>query len=1716
MVARYKNIKAADNNSINQSSSTISSSNDVVEDENRNDDNNNSENRNNVNINPPTTQVVGKETKSIAKKLEASPTTKGSPIATNNNKQEPHLTLKDAVIPPATPSTPISARKSAKEKALAISDAKKKLAASRMAAASPKSATRGKEKSSTFVATSVEKDAVKNNNSSISGGGGSSKSTAAARARSEQLARIRQARSRSRSPIPGVNGNGTKSPPSTPTRGSPSKETASVTTTTTPKSNGSKTKSMTHLSQQPSPRAKILSKVTSAQHMSRAKIISQVTERGGKDPTTPKAAQVASLKLQRERFMRMKQAVEKPVTSSQPQPTTPSPNRLLEPTTPKLTNVQSTTNVKSCSSGYVSSPDDTPLTPSSLTTDYKTQRELYMQMRAMEKAGLEEQQLPNKTKEVMELKSPTNYDELGPTVSYSTSVGTSDSCTDLGDIDTTVFMEEDEEEETNGAVATSVSDPPLLKEEVTTSVSEESESYVGNIQEEEETDDIHDDQQLGDDVVQLLDSGEDSEHAVLMGNEANDVKNTKVVESSMDSFPNAFNDVDDIKVEKAETMDITKMDSFSNAFNDIDDNAFKIDNVSDNNANDIINAFKNSDTVKAFLTDTLEEGDSVGFQTDPFKSSCFGDFQVSDWPTDNFSPTSWGSQSDGFGNGDEWNVTFPMDDGAEQVESNQAVDDVKGKAKGISVQRGDDCHEAVGNNDAKNEEEAEIEEEEEENLIWNSESDDFGISSTKVKSNHDERRDDIQAMGEKEIVRDLREEAQESSSGSFEWDRVGEGESVDKRGDFNTKNVPNEHQSSGDVRSECSTVYEGFGTVLDSDKLICKESMDDDESVYNDEEHDEFSKASEGTVGSATEFDPLSMFGEADEVPPIEDDVDNNTAAESNNPASTFSWTSPSVIKPSDGTNSISFPSLNSGSQLKIPTQPTSATSMTNTHMMPMKAPVPSDSPAGTESLESWWQSRYASTQHSDINSAVQEALMKRVESPKVQCTKEASEPEFSDLSHKQPDIVKDSEANKTALVRSEQQQAPRSEVTESQKKHEPQSDEEDSIFSGLDEDCSLPSLANRQTAKKSRTQSINKTETDEDIFSGVSVTSRSQFPRLKESNAMKSVSLLDGASTVLSTAESPAQSQQPKNAASKQEENKSSPMIQKETPNPSSRLFLPDTAGYGVIDCQKSDNSPTNASVTSELTSSVIDFSPQGRKPSFRKLASQRSVNVLETTDEMDQELSAIRSADQAASKVEEEEYEEDVDMINSKSQETPLSQEDDNSKSPTRMSTSRGVSLVNPSTNDDSATYPSISSKTNSKVSEVVEQAKSTFLSQFACGVFSASSFTFCAPNGNADARTLSSLDENTPNSDEDQADDEGSKMVLTKGSHTIQGTIDGTVSEESEDGSDGDDDDDQYSRSRSSHSGSSSDRGTKSTYIDERTVFTEGMSLSMQQSKKLAEKYDGVLEEKRRETPDDKKQIEIDEERANAHEKLLLYAYAALSVPPPTEIVEKGEGTEKPVVYPSVLSPKEAIERSEAMSKLLVRLRDEGMEVLKLNRDKKWHPRFLTITKEVMSFTKSDDVRFKGVDSCPRGLLWLKKFESKAHTVASISGGKNGKGGILFNEIEHVSVTNDNHSLSRTQRKGKFKDSITFVLHTTDTKGTKRDILFRCMSKEDAFALSSGFQAILDRISALDNSKSTNKKQMKVDTTSRPPSTPLASNKASSPKAVASPVAEDRWEV
>ena len=387
-------------------------------------------------------------------------------------------------------------------------------------------------------------------------------------------------------------------------------------------------------------------------------------------------------------------------------------------------------------------------------------------------------------------------------------------------------------------------------------------------------------------------------------------------------------------------------------------------------------------------------------------------------------------------------------------------------------------------------------------------------------------------------------------------------------------------------------------------------------------------------------------------------------------------------------------------------------------------------------------------------------------------------------------------------------------------------------------------------------------------------------------------------------------------------------------------------------------------------------------------------------------------------------------------------------------------------------------------------------------------------------------------------------GSDTFVTKGSKTIQSNKDGSCddsdenndevsqSEEKDGRSNSNDEDDDGDNDNVNNdeeeSSSSSDYDSDQYTVDnddqesgdyDETTFSEGVSLNPKTWKDLKAKNNGTKDSSGRtkgssssiSSSDKVGLAETAAARSEAYEKLLLYAYAALSAQVPAKIVEKGDmegsddfGNKENMIYPHVLSPKEASMQAESMIKIIARLSDSGIEVLKLNRHKEWQPRILTVTKEFTKFNKSEDTRYRGIESCPQGLLWLKKFDkNKPHTVASID--KSGKGGCLFSNIEYLSVTKDNHALSRKQKKGKFKDSITFILHASNANGTKREILFRCMNKEDAFALSAGFQIILDRIR--DASGGSSSIMTKI---------PLSSAKPFSPKATASPVETDRWEV
>lgn len=256
--------------------------------------------------------------------------------------------------------------------------------------------------------------------------------------------------------------------------------------------------------------------------------------------------------------------------------------------------------------------------------------------------------------------------------------------------------------------------------------------------------------------------------------------------------------------------------------------------------------------------------------------------------------------------------------------------------------------------------------------------------------------------------------------------------------------------------------------------------------------------------------------------------------------------------------------------------------------------------------------------------------------------------------------------------------------------------------------------------------------------------------------------SLLDGTST---TVDSPSFQQPPPppphsgSVEQQSEERCSDAHVEKVTDNsskPTSELFSPNE-GYGVINFQKIDHSPTNASVTSDITSSVIFGSGDFRKPSFMK-----PLDRLETTIEtFDQELLAERSIpDPPTSTLERIDFPENphesffieiTNPIQSKDQLTPLPGNDFS-----KLATSGG-SFIDQSTSasaarpidtlshlksqfqttsirqqdaDNRATQDRSQSKcSDGKLSEAVHKAKLAFLSQLACGAFTASSFAFCA---------------------------------------------------------------------------------------------------------------------------------------------------------------------------------------------------------------------------------------------------------------------------------------------------------------------------------------------------------------------------------------------------
>ena len=200
-------------------------------------------------------------------------------------------------------------------------------------------------------------------------------------------------------------------------------------------------------------------------------------------------------------------------------------------------------------------------------------------------------------------------------------------------------------------------------------------------------------------------------------------------------------------------------------------------------------------------------------------------------------------------------------------------------------------------------------------------------------------------------------------------------------------------------------------------------------------------------------------------------------------------------------------------------------------------------------------------------------------------------------------------------------------------------------------------------------------------------------------------------------------------------------------------------------------------------------------------------------------------------------------------------------------------------------------------------------------------------------------------------------------------------------------------------------------------------------------------------------DLKRMKHQEKRAIAHEKLLLHAYTALSlVPnhPPHAVVNAAPLS----MMNTTSNNKQALERFCQGIKA-------GMAILKLNRDKKWHLRYLTVSQEGSWLNYGDRANENGY--FPLGLLWVKKMnKSKGHSISSID--SDGRGGLLLADIVRIDECTDiagKFPLTKKQLRD-YPDSVALRLQV-DHKGQTRYVTFRC-SKAASTVIITGCQSVI----------------------------------------------------
>jgi len=156
--------------------------------------------------------------------------------------------------------------------------------------------------------------------------------------------------------------------------------------------------------------------------------------------------------------------------------------------------------------------------------------------------------------------------------------------------------------------------------------------------------------------------------------------------------------------------------------------------------------------------------------------------------------------------------------------------------------------------------------------------------------------------------------------------------------------------------------------------------------------------------------------------------------------------------------------------------------------------------------------------------------------------------------------------------------------------------------------------------------------------------------------------------------------------------------------------------------------------------------------------------------------------------------------------------------------------------------------------------------------------------------------------------------------------------------------------------------------------------------------------------------------------------------------------------------------SLSQRRIFEKFCLSLRNNGMEVLKQNRDAKWQVRYITFSKEqteIRCVKLSHNEKETGY--CPTALLWVKRFNNRNKDYSMSLIDKHGRGGVLLSEIVRVTAKNNDVVIPKKYQL-KYRKSVV-VLVEYNLNNSVRSMSIRCKSTNEAHFLCTGLRVCMD---------------------------------------------------